>query len=235
MSAERHIRKLNRLLLAELGENPLYQWIHSESTEFKRAMRMIDEDTGVPLCNYRCPCGLNAQVHSPECLVGGLVVAEPMWETRKVDEGCVDQWVLCCRQERPSEAEWFQLFGTLLPYPQTGSWAPVSTETYSIAIAPGMLPGENYTLAIIRGRQRSREITAADLNNRLDTAEAKRDADRKWKIRNRIQDVLPVSPDPGKRNGNVLIFSEPAEKSEILLGTVAQAREAINKRELVTI
>lgn len=216
MSAERHIRKLNRLLLAELGDSPPYQWIHSESAEFKRAMRMIDEDTSVPLCNYRCPCGLNASVHSPECLVGGLVVAEPMWETRKVDEGMVDQWVLCCRQDRPSEAEWFQLFGTLLPYPANGSWAPVATETYTIALAAGMLPGENYTMAIIRGRQRSREITAADLNNAFESREAKRERDLKTKIRSRLFDVLPVSPDPGKRNGNVSIFSQPIDRKELI-------------------
>lgn len=217
MNADRHIRKLNRLLHAELGEHPPYAWIHSESAEFKRAMRMIDEDTSVPLCNYRCPCGLNAQVHSPECIVGGLIVAEPMWETRKVDEGIVDQWVLCCRQDRPSEAEWEQLFGTLLPYPQTGSWAPVTTETVTIAIAKGMLPGENYTMAIIRGRQRSREITTADLNNAFESREAKREADLKTKIRHRLTDVLPVSPDPGKRNGNVSIFTESPKKELITL------------------
>ncbi len=216
MSAERHIRKLNRLLLAELGDNPPYQWIHSESAEFKRAMRIINEDTGTPLCDYQCPCGLNAQVHSPECVVGGLVVAVPMWETRKVDEGMVNQWVLCCRQERPSEAEWFKLFGTRLPYPQNGSWAPVATEIRTVAMEAGALPGENFTMAIIRGRQRSRQITIADLNNAAESREAKNDEARKWKILNRIKDVLPVSPDPGKRNANVSIFTEPINRKELI-------------------
>jgi hypothetical protein len=225
MSAERHIRKMNRLLLAELGENPLYQWIHSESAEFKRAMRVVD-DAGKPEFDFRCPCGLNVSVHSAACspptmqpnwdredgepemelraaTTSSLVVAEPKWEIRKTDPALVDQWVLCCLQIPMSEHEWKQTFGTRLPYPKNGTWAPVETETRIVAMPPHTLPGENFTMACIRGRQRSREIKASDIANAFHSREQKKDEQRQEKIRYRISDALPVNPYPGTRSGNV--------------------------------
>src|SRR4051812_800852 len=116
MNAERHMARMNDLLLAELGENPLYRWIHSESADFKRAMRCIEDHTGALIWDYRCPCGLNVSVHSVVCVEGALVVAVPKWEIRKIDATLVDQWVLCCRQIPMSEFEWQRVFGTQLPY-----------------------------------------------------------------------------------------------------------------------
>lgn len=209
MSIDRHIRKMNRLLLAELGENPLYRWIHSESPDFMRAMRITNEDGTLPF-DYRCPCGLNASVHSPECIAGQLVVAEPVWEIRKTDLDLIDSWVLCCLQIPMSEHEWTQTFGTRLPYPKNGTWAPVQTETRTVAMPPGTLPGENFTMACIRGRQRSREIKMCDIANAHDYREQRKDEQRKKHIRERIAEALPVNPNPGTRGGSVLVFSEPA-------------------------
>ena len=210
MSAERHIRKLNRLLIAELGDNPPYRWIHSESAEFLRAMRLTDE-AGNPEWDYVCPCGRNVSVHSPECVAGHLVIAVPVWEYRKTDPFLEDQWVLCCLQPPPSEHDWTQMFGTLLPYPKNGSWAPVATETRTVAMVPGALPGENFTLAICNARRKTREIKMCDIANAQHYREQKKDADRQWNIRKRIADVLPVNPNPGKRGGSVLVFSEGAK------------------------
>lgn len=201
MNAERHIRKLNALLAAELG-NPPYRWIYSESAEFKRPMRAMNED-GELEWNYRCPCGLNVRVHSPECVAGMLVVVEAVWEARKTDPELVNQWVLCCLQEPMPEDEWMRVFGSVLPYPSNGSWAPVGTETRTIAMEAGVLPGENFTMAIIRGRQRSRAIPDCDIANAAASRDQKREADRRQHIRERIHDVLPVNPDPGKRGGSL--------------------------------
>lgn len=225
MNVERHIRKLNRLLLAELGENPLYQWIYSESAEFKRAMRLMDED-GKLEWDYQCPCGLNVSVHSAACspptmhpnwdreegepetvlraaTQSSLVVAVPAFEIRKTDPTLVDQWVLCSLQLPMSEHEWAETFGTRLPYPRNGTWAPVETETHTVAIAPGTIPGERLTMALIRARQRSREIKARDIANAFDAREQKKDEKRQEHIRERIIDSLPVNPYPGTRSGNV--------------------------------
>lgn len=227
MSLDRHIRKLNRLLLAELGENPLYRWIYSESPDFMRAMRLMD-DEGKLLFDYRCPCGLNVAVHSASCSppadqadedglvpwypapATSLIVAEPKWEIRKTDPGLNDQWVLCCLQIPMSEHEWQEMFGARLPYPSNGTWAPVATETRTVAMPPGTLPGENFTMACIRGRQRSREIKMCDIANAHYSREERKDEDRKKHIRERLTDVLPVNPNPGTRGGSVLVFSEPA-------------------------
>jgi hypothetical protein len=202
MSIERHMRKVNRLLLAELGENPLYQWIYSESPEFKRAMRLMNDD-GTPQFNFRCPCGLNVSVHSAECVAGQLVVAEPAWEIRKTDPMLENQWVLCCLQIPMSEIEWTRTFGTRLPYPKNGTWAPVETETHVVAMPPDTLPGENFTLAICNARRRSREIKAKDIANAFEAREQKKDERRQETIRERIIDCLPVNPFPGTRSGNV--------------------------------
>jgi hypothetical protein len=202
MTTERHISKLNRMLLAELGQNPLYRWIHSESADFKRAMRSMNDD-GTPVWDYRCPCGLNVSVHSAECVAGRLVIAEPRWEIRKTDPTMEDQWVLCSLQYPMSPREWLETFGTRLPYPKNGSWAPVETETRTVAMPPGTVPGEIFNMALIRARQRSREIKASDIANAFESREQKKDQKRQENIRERISDALPVSPDPGKRNGNV--------------------------------
>jgi hypothetical protein len=211
MNAERHIRKMNRIL-AEIGENPPYRWIYSESSEFKRAMRVINEDGSLAYA-YRCPCGVNVSVHSPECIAGQLIVAEPVYEIRKTDLDLVDQWVLCCLQIPMSEYEWRETFGTRLPYPQNGTWAPVQTETRTVAMPPGTLPGENFTIACVRGRQRSREIPMCDLVNAQESREQRKEDRRKKNIRERLTDVLPVNPNPGARGGSVLVFSEPPQKT----------------------
>lgn len=200
MNIERHIRKLNRLLIAELGQNPPYQWIYSESAEFKRPMRAMTED-GDLLWNYRCPCGLNVSVHSPECIAGMLMVVEPAWAVRKTDPSLENQWVLCCLQTPMGEDAWMRVFGSVLPYPRNGSWAPVCTETYTVAMAADTLPGENFTMAIIRGRQRSLEIADCDIANAAAYRDEKKTEHRRQHIRERIKDVLPVNPDPGKRGG----------------------------------
>ena len=202
MNVERHIRKMNRLLLGELGQQPLYQWIYSESAEFMRPMRAMDEDGNLKW-DYRCPCGLNVSVHLPECVAGMLIVVEPVWEIRKTDPSLTNQWVLCAHQPPPSEHEWRAMFGSVLPYPANGSWAPVGTETHVVAMKPDNLPGENFTMACIRGRQKSREIPDCDIANAIASRDGKRDKDRKWKIRKRLKDALPVSADPGKRGGSL--------------------------------
>lgn len=190
------------MLLAELGENPLYQWIHSESPDFMRAMRVVD-DAHQPQMNYRCPCGLNVSVHSAECVAGALIVAEPAWEIRKTDPSLVDQWVLCCRQAPPPEHEWAKMFGTMLQYPKNGTWAPVQTETHTMAMPKGNLPGENFCMALIRARQRTREIPVSKLDSEYTAAEEKKDTTRRQNIRHRIKDALPVNPNPGKRGGSI--------------------------------
>ena len=199
MNVERHIRKLNRTLIAELGENPPYQWIYSESPEFMRPMRAMDEDGNLKW-NYRCPCGLNKTVHSAECVAGALMVVEPAWEARKVDITMHNQWVLCCLQVPMPEAEWLQTFGSRLPCPVNGSWAPVCTETRTVAMAPEALPGENFNMAVIRGRQRSRQITEKEIANATMERDKKKDEKRKTKIRERLFDCLPVNPNPGSKH-----------------------------------
>lgn len=204
MSAvSRHIAKLNRLLLVELGERPPYQWVYSESPEFKRAYRLMD-DGGMPLFNYRCPCGLNATVHSPDCLVAGVVAAEPIFEIRKTDRRLTNQWVMCCQQPLPSRELWLALYGTQLLYPSHGAWAPVSTEDRVLAMPPGTVPGEVYTQAIINGRRYSREIPDGDVLTAHDDWERKQEASRKHELRDRIVEHLPISLNvPGTRGGSI--------------------------------
>ena len=213
MNVQRHMHRVNAILLSILGENPLYQWIYSESTEFKRPMRVMDEDGNLQY-DFVCPCGRNVSVHSVRCAAECLVVAAPVWMPRKIDMTLNDQWVLCCRQEQLSEAEWTQMFGTLLPYPRSGVWAPVQTETVTIAMPPNTLPGENYTTAVARGRQRSREIKASDIANAVESAEQKRDKARRTKIRERLTDCLPVRPTPGAVDGPVSLPSVVRQKIE---------------------
>lgn len=198
MNVERYMRKLNRLLASELGE-PVYRWIYSESPEFQRAMRVVDEFLK-PEWDYRCVCGLNATIHRATCT---LVSAVPKWTWRKTIPDAIDQWVLCCHQAPPTEEEWQNLFGSRLMYPAGGSWAPVGTETRQIAMRPGELPGENFNLAIIRGRQRSREIHPSEIVNAYEYAEARRDQARRPELRHRLTDALTLNPDPGKRNAGV--------------------------------
>lgn len=189
MNAARHIARLNRLLLAELGSHPPYQWIYSESAEFRRPMRAMDEDGNLQW-DYQCPCGRNAAVHTASCVAGGLVVVVPVWDVRRTDPDLHNQWVLCCLQEPMSEYEWGRVFGTVLPWPRNGSWAPVCTETHTVAMKPDTLPGDNFTLAIIAGRRRSREVRMRDVANEIAWKDAKKDAQRRVTAAQRLEDVL---------------------------------------------
>jgi len=202
MNVERHINKLNRLLEAELGARPLYRWIYSESVEFKRAMRVMD-DNGKPDWDYRCPCGKNVSVHSAECVAGQLVVADPKWEIRKTDPALIDCWVLCSLQVPMPEDEWTKTFGTRLPYPKNGTWAPVATETYTVATVRGTLPGYNMTLAIARARQKTREQHIQTLENEWLDRKAADDKKRKDNAAYRIKDCFTLNQNWGNRGGSV--------------------------------
>ena len=210
MNLLRHISKLNAQLEAELGHSPLYRWVHSEAPEFRHAMRKMDEFGNLEM-DYVCCCGRNVSVHSAECK---MTVAEPVWEWRKIVPHLRDQWVLCALQPPDlTEAQWLERFGTRGLYPAHGEYMPVGTEDRLIALHPGKIPGESFNLAVIRGRQRSREVHLESLAHDQERAQQKFMDDRLEGFKYRFKSVLPVRPNPGCVDGPV---SLPSTKKELV-------------------
>ena len=160
---ERLIKKLNLRLAAELGRTPsgegLYRWQWSEG--WMHPMRVIDSETGQPKFNYRCGCGLNRAVHTPAC--GTLIVAEPVYEPRKILPSLKRQWAVALWCPPLPEPLWRREFGSALQYPANGYLVPVGGGHGGvIAIQPDLLPDLDVTNEFIFLVREQRKKSFAD-------------------------------------------------------------------------
>lgn len=162
MSLERRVNKLNRLLLSELGSSPAYLWVWSESPFFFRLSPQLD-DSGQPIYNYRCACGLNRAVHSPDCQ--SLILPEPALERVKIYWWLENVWALCCLQPSPRDSREIPVplsfFSHRLRRPET------------VSLPPNESPSESSTGEIIRMFRDHRSRSFTDLQNEVEARRAR--------------------------------------------------------------
>ena len=220
MNLGRHIARQNQILRTEIGETTLYTWQYSESLLHWRAK--INDD-GTPIHKYRCPCGVDRNVHAPSC--NGIIVAEQVYERVKLRPDLTDQWVLCVRILNPEPWIWRALYGSHLPYEKV-NWAPVSSLGGGTVACPrGEIPQEDTTWLVVRmiRDHRSRSIKSWD-------EETKDGMDRREKkeretLYDMIRDSMGISDIPGKKEN----MSFPTPGCLYLPdGTKHEIKEAVN-------
>lgn len=109
-----------------------------------------------------------------------------------------DQWALCMHIPPPSENEWDQSVGTMLPYPRGGSWWPCDP----VWLDSGVLPDEVLTAEAINCIRRERQKTLAMRMDAEQAAAAKREQASKQNLRAEIEEdcYMPFGSLPGKKD-----------------------------------
>ena len=188
------IRRLNDLIRQELGGEEVFAWKYSEDlTHYARA---INPDTGALLYNYRCNCGLNKNVHGPDC---GMTVAEPVYIKCLLRPEHRDQWVLCKLHPSPPEHVWLRMFGTYLQWPKGGTWMPCDP----VWLEPGEHPDDKLTWEVIYAVRQNRAKTYADRLAEGAAEVEKRDKSGRDRLLEQIREdaYLPFGALPGRKDG----------------------------------
>ncbi len=140
------VRKLNQLLVSELGTNPRYAWRWSE--DLLHAMAVVD-DLGRP-----------QYVDVPVTLPNGKTLwgRKQAVVIRKLLPHHQDQWVGCSLVEVNAEDGAIHQTGN-------GAWVPISSSASGPAALPfGEKPTQELTQCIIRAIRAEREMLAENKN-----------------------------------------------------------------------
>lgn len=192
MNFQRKMRRFNKILHTELGENPLYQWIWSESADFLHPMLKLRDD--------------GSQLYDYKALPSGLITAIPIIETRKIDPNANRTWVMCVRRF-PDEEEWIATFGTYHNYPAQGKWIPVDRNQIDPATgritALGNIrvdePTEDQTWEFIQMVREFRELDVEDASYDAENAANRRERQFIQNTKDDIKEELGVSSVPGTK------------------------------------
>ena len=201
MNLERHIRRLNRLLLRELGEDPPFQWIHSQDRLLQHEMAVYNGD-GSKVLDYYCDCGRNVAIHKPACK--SLTEARQRTAMRSKlaameDRYIRDSWVMCYAKIIP-ESAWKAAYDTLQNYPPGGlcwyplAWNETDQET-GFKVDRGIMlqerpPTEDQTNTFIYMYRDSEELTPRELDAEFyanrDRIERKKKAENIYQLSNEM-------------------------------------------------
>lgn len=162
------IRRLNRLLVSELGSQPRYSWRWSE--DLRHVMYVVD-DLGRP-----------EYVEQPVNLQGGKVIFQRLRKTavRNLLPFHKDVWVCCALVEIDEKDGMIDGTGC-------GAWVPLSSSASGpAALPPGVKPNDELTQCVIRSVRQERSMPKGYLDQGYEELCRKREKDR-W---NRAYDAI---------------------------------------------
>ncbi len=162
------VRRLNRLLVSELGGNPRYSWRWSE--DLRHVMYVCDTD------------GNPEYVDKPINLTNGKLLIGRVRKTavRNLLPFHKEVWVCCALVEVDSKDG--ELEGT-----GNANWIPLSSSQSGPAALPaGVTPNDELTNAVIISVRRERALPPGHLDDGYEEAQRKREKDR-W---NRAYDCI---------------------------------------------
>lgn len=203
MLTERQLKRLNELLAIELGRTPfgdgLYRWAWSEYLTHR--MQKIDPDTGKPVFDYRCVCGLNRMVHEPHCR---LTVAVPCYVPRKMAPLLKNQWVAVVWSAPGPREEWLRDFGTRLEYPERGYEVPTNA-----CLEPDVDPDVAVTWDLIHKIRDQRKKTFAQWLQQTEDALALKERRDESLLDAMVCDAITAfgNAKPGARSGGISLPS----------------------------
>lgn len=178
---------LNNRLARDLGRSPtglpLLKWAFSE--DLTHPMRVPGFD----------------MVDSP----GGIAVAQPRYEVRKMNPFFDHQWVVC-RWEAPiPEDEWLAVFGTQMVWPRAGEYYPTN-----VALPRGAEPNITWTERVIEAERERRGKTFRDHEAEIDQGLALQERRTRGRISDIVSDAMTAFGNvPGTRSGGVSFPSVP--------------------------
>ncbi len=203
MKSDRAIERYNRLLLRDLGSNPVYSWKWSE--DLLHVMQAVDRDGKPEMEAVR---------------VGAIFAVKQATRVRKLAPDLTDQWVICALIELSKEDG--QIHGTGI-----ASWMPVRDKrSRAVALPQGTHPNQYATEDFVQQMRRIRLRDAEEMGKweeqysdkvvPLDETEknseivsrheAKKFAEMKAKIKD---EFTAFGEEPGKKGGTSFPEREP--------------------------
>lgn len=141
MRTDPAIERYDRLMLRDLGSNPIYSWKWSE--DLIHVMDAVSQGDGKPI--------LDVKQH------GSIYIAEQAKATRKIAPDLVNQWVICALIELNSEDG--KVHGTGI-----AAWIPVrDRRSRAVCLPPNLHPNQSITEDFIRQVRRVRTRDAEEL------------------------------------------------------------------------
>lgn len=177
MQSNRDIERYDRLLLAELGNNPVYSWKWSE--DLLHVMEAMDQ---------------SGQPEMETVLKGSVYVVQQKKRLRKVCPHIIDQWVICALIELGAEDG--QVHGTGL-----ASWMPVhDRRSHPVALPVGVRPNMASTEDFIKQMRAIRAKSAAQMDADFLAAEERREKQINDRNLDAIRDACTAYYEvPGKK------------------------------------
>ncbi|HXC05794.1 MAG TPA: hypothetical protein VNZ86_13625 [Bacteroidia bacterium] len=198
------IRKLNDLVRAELGTNPLYAW--RWSGDLLHVMVLVD-DMGRPKLNYSL-----SPNHKPnydglgEVDMSPIMVAEVDTETRLLLPNHPANWVVCALIE-VNERDG-NIYGT-----GNHSWVPVSSSNSGpVALPEGETPDLGMTQCLIDSIRKDRARRVKDIITEDEESRRKREKQHWMKIYEQIaMESAAFYGCPGKKGSTSFPSVQPSD------------------------
>jgi hypothetical protein len=199
-SANLQLRELDAIYPGGDGVHPLFQWRWSNDLVSLVPQYEVVEGEARPVLDYRCRCGVNRNVHAPDC--SGITVAKVRFEKTSTfgQEGQFKSyhncWVLCRWLPPPGKDVWIDVMGTDEDYPSEGRYVPVHRGLVCVVIPPAAEPNQysEATRVVIRMMLEHQEKWRAELQKNAE--------------KSRLSTEVPVEDE----NGNVIF--QPGQHSK---------------------
>jgi len=198
MSAERRTEWLNRILLAELGEDPPYQWRNSDALVY---WTPVVDDDGRPEHDYLCACGVNKVLHGPSCRFTRAIIRRRF---QKVRPDLTDRWVVAVGLP--------VLEATVLGHRTGRMFVPVTFRRPSgafgtIAMMSGEGPSEEATWTAVRMIREHRQRGLAEIEAATEDRLGPPDSSSPGRLErqalagkhDQVKEWLGASSEPGKK------------------------------------
>ena len=194
MSLQRQVRKLNRILLSETGQNPIREWMHSSDTRLLHPMRVFERDGSV-VYDYHCRCGKNVRVHGPECRITQPKPRWEMWHLLDLSmpkEKYADCWLVGCRTF-PDQSCYVGC-----PFPSAEVWYPFSDRAGVLILNQGTPPSEDLNWELVKMIREWNDLHST-MDQAHDESQLLHKRAQNSKIEAAMRDAISVSSRPGAK------------------------------------
>ena len=130
---------------------------------------------------------------------GGLFVAQPRFEVRKMNPFFKDQWVLCRWEAPMPEARWRAMFGDQMVWPRGGEYYPTN-----MALPQGVVPDITWTERVIAAERERRSKNIHDHEAEVERGTNQLERSESSRIESILHDCFTAfGKVPGSNSGGV--------------------------------
>jgi len=228
------------------GSHARYQFFFSE--DLWTATPLTDSD-GNPRYEYLCHCGVDKQIHAPDCT--GLTLAAVKFIPIKVDPTLHNVFVLCTWLPPPSEQAWGDLYGSFRYYPSEGRYVPISMNGHTVKLPYPPFDDVARRIAVaIKDYFMNKESREAEFDKMVELREGQKTRDytppqnsKFINNRNRLKDAMTLNAHkPGTRGSvsyqtvsGIPILSRPNPLVESQLPSFPDYSAPVAERPLIEV